>query len=117
MPTPNQTTTENGRQYMIALYKWRSGAALGACVVTLMCAAYGIVAGMILYTKWGVDPAALFRYFTIDSNVHQGLFRKDVLDAMATVSETEHVRHVRFDHPVKIMMDGKRQEGVVLLPE
>ena len=56
-------------------------------------------------------------YFTIDSNVHQGLFRKDVLDAMATVSETEHVRHVRFDHPVRIMMDGKRQEGVVLLPE
>ena len=56
-------------------------------------------------------------YFTIDSNVHQGLFRKDVLDAMATVSETEHVRHVRFDHPVRIMMDGKRQEGVVLMPE
>ena len=56
-------------------------------------------------------------YFTIDSNVHQGLFRKDVLDAMETVSETEHVRHVRFGSPVKIMMDGKRQEGVVLLPK
>ena len=27
------------------------------------------------------------------------------------------VRHVRFDHPHKIMMDGKKQTGVVLLPE
>jgi len=26
------------------------------------------------------------------------------------------VRHVRFDRPMKIMMDGKKQLGVVLLP-
>ena len=28
--------------------------------------------------------------------------------------ETEHVRVVRFARPLKIMMDGKRQEGAVL---
>jgi len=27
------------------------------------------------------------------------------------------VRHVRFDRPMKIMMDGKKQQGVVLLPD
>jgi len=26
------------------------------------------------------------------------------------------VRHVRFEKPLKIMMDGKKQTGVVLLP-
>ena len=41
----------------------------------------------------------------------------EILDSMPAVEETEHVRHVRFSKPLKIMMDGKRQQGVVLLPE
>ena len=35
---------------------------------------------------------------------------------MPAVEETEYVRHVRFEKPLKIMMDGKKQTGVVLLP-
>ena len=35
---------------------------------------------------------------------------------MPAVEETEHVRHVRFATPLKVMMDGKKQLGVVLLP-
>ena len=54
-------------------------------------------------------------YFTIDDASGDGIFRKELLDRMPAVEETEHVRHVRFDHPLKIMMDGKKQEGVVLL--
>ncbi len=55
-------------------------------------------------------------YFTIDTNApYGGLIRKDLLDSMPAVEETEYVRHVRFDHPLKIMMDGKKQEGVVML--
>jgi len=56
-------------------------------------------------------------YFTINTYTGDGLFQKEVLDAMPAVEETEYVRHVRFDHPLKIMMDGKKQQGVVLLPE
>jgi hypothetical protein len=41
----------------------------------------------------------------------------DVLDRMPAVEETQFVRHVRFDSPLKIMMDGKKQHGVVLLPD
>jgi hypothetical protein len=37
-----------------------------------------------------------------------------MLDAMPAVEETEYVRHVRFDKPLKIMMDGKKQEGLVI---
>lgn len=54
-------------------------------------------------------------YFTIDPNAQQGLFRKDILDAMPAIDETQYVRHVRFEKPLCIKMDGMRQEGVVML--
>ena len=56
-------------------------------------------------------------YFTINPYTGDGVLQRDVLDAMPAVEETEYVRHVRFDRPLKIMMDGKKQHGVVLLPE
>ena len=56
-------------------------------------------------------------YFTINTYTGDGLFQKEVLDSMPAVEETSHVRHVRFDKPLKIMMDGKKQKGVVLLPD
>ena len=55
-------------------------------------------------------------YFTINSDAGDGIFQKALLDAMPAVEETEYVRHVRFDSPLKIMMDGKKQLGIVLLP-
>ena len=55
-------------------------------------------------------------YFTINTYTGDGVLQQSVLDAMPAVYETEHVRHVRFERPLKIMMDGKKQTGVVLLP-
>ncbi len=55
-------------------------------------------------------------YFTIDTNRPDGgTVHKDVLDAMPAVDETLFVRHVRFDKPLRIMMDGKKQVGAVVL--
>ena len=54
-------------------------------------------------------------YFTINPYNNDGIFRQDILDAMPAVEETKYVRHVRFDHSIKIMMDGKKQEGVALI--
>ena len=55
-------------------------------------------------------------YFTVDTNTEEGGFvNKEILDAMPAVEETQYVRHVRFEHPMKILMDGKKQEGAVLL--
>jgi len=56
-------------------------------------------------------------YFTINTYTGDGVLQKEILDAMPAVEETQYVRHVRFDRPLKIMMDGKKQHGVVLLPE
>ena len=53
-------------------------------------------------------------YFTIDENRNDGCFHKATLDAMPAVEETEHVRVVRFDKGLRIMMDGKKGEGVVV---
>ena len=55
-------------------------------------------------------------YFTINTYTGDGVLQKELLDQMPAVEETEFVRHVRFDRPLKIMMDGKKQHGVVLLP-
>ena len=57
-------------------------------------------------------------YFTVDTNTEEGGFvNKEILDAMPAVEETQYVRHVRFAHPMRILMDGKKQEGAVLIPK
>ena len=56
-------------------------------------------------------------YFTINTYTGDGVLQQKVLDDMPAVEETQFVRHVRFEHPLKVMMDGKKQHGVVLLPE
>lgn len=57
-------------------------------------------------------------YFTVDTNTEEGGFvNKEILDAMPAVEETLYVRHVRFDRPLRILMDGKKQEGAVLHPQ
>lgn len=56
-------------------------------------------------------------YFTINAYINDGLYRQDLLDSMPAINETQYVRHVRFEKPLKIMMDGKKQKGVVMLPE
>ncbi len=53
-------------------------------------------------------------YFTI--NEQSGFFRKDILDALPAVDETDHIRHVRFPQPLRILMDGQKQLGVVMKP-
>ena len=52
-------------------------------------------------------------YFTIGDS-RGGLFRKDILDSLPAVSETTHVRHIRFPKPLRILMDGMKQKGIVL---
>ena len=56
-------------------------------------------------------------YFTVNTYTGDGVLQREILDKMPAVEETQFVRHVRFDRPLKIMMDGKKQHGVVLLPQ
>ena len=56
-------------------------------------------------------------YFTINDFNGDGVLQKPLLDSMEAIEETDFVRHVRFSKPLKIMMDGMKQEAVVLLPK
>ena len=56
-------------------------------------------------------------YFTVNTYKNDGIYQKELLDTMPAVEETQYVRHVRFDRPLRIMMDGMKQEGIILLPK
>ena len=56
-------------------------------------------------------------YFTVNPFKGDGWFDESFLNAQPAVQETDFVRHVRFEKPIVIKMDGKRSLGVVLKPE
>ena len=56
-------------------------------------------------------------YFTINPFKGDGWFDEEYLNSLPAVEETEYLRHVYFDKPIVIKMDGKKSLGVVLKPE
>ena len=124
----NQRFLDEGRNYVLAgPGRWGSSDYwLGIPVKWPHISAARIIVEVAL-KNYNVDPSQgthFFQnltsfgvgYFTISTHTGDGVFQQEILDAMPAVEETEYVRHVRFDHPLKIMMDGKKQQGVVLLP-
>ena len=122
----NKTYLDNGTNYvLVGPGRWGSSDSwLGIPVKWPHISAARVIVEVAL-KNYRVDPSQgthFFQnltsfgvgYFTIDENRGDGFFGKSELDAMPSVMETEHVRVVRFARPLKIMMDGKRQEGAVL---
>lgn len=56
-------------------------------------------------------------YFTINPFKGDGWFDEGYLNALPAVEDTEYLRHIHFDKPIVIKMDGKKSLGVVLKPE
>ena len=56
-------------------------------------------------------------YFTINAYMNDGIYNKEYLDTLPVVEETKYLRHVRFESPIVIKMDGKKKLGVVMMPE
>ena len=54
-------------------------------------------------------------YFTVNPFKGDGWFDEAYLDAQPAVEETDYLRHVHFDHPIVIKMDGKRSLGTVMM--
>ncbi len=46
-----------------------------------------------------------------------GSYDTSFLAAQPAIYESEHVRHVRFAHPMTIKVDGRKNLGVVLKPD
>lgn len=56
-------------------------------------------------------------YFTINAYMNDGVYNQEFLNAQPAVEETKFLRHVRFEKPMMIKMDGKKKLGVVMMPE
>ena len=55
-------------------------------------------------------------YFTINAFMNDGVYNQEFLNAQPAVEETKFLRHVRFEKPIVVKMDGKKKLGVVLMP-
>ena len=56
-------------------------------------------------------------YFTINPYIKDdGIFDVDFLNNLPAVQETRFLRHVRFENPIVVKIDGKKNLGVVLKP-
>ncbi len=56
-------------------------------------------------------------YFTVNPSEKKGFFDVDFLNARPALYEDRFIRHVRFDAPLLIRIDGRKKEGVVMKPE
>lgn len=52
-------------------------------------------------------------YFTINPYISDGYYDLDYLNSFGAVFEDEFIRHVRFDSPMCIQIDGKSNKGVI----
>jgi len=55
-------------------------------------------------------------YFTINPYIKEGSYDVDFLDGIVSLYEDEHLRHLRFEKPLEIMVDGRSHKGVIMKP-
>jgi hypothetical protein len=55
-------------------------------------------------------------YMTLNPFLGDGSYDTGYLDNLEAVHEDTYVRHVRFDEPLKILIDGRTHRGAILKP-
>jgi CheY-like chemotaxis protein len=55
-------------------------------------------------------------YFTVNPEMGDGTVDWDWLEALPALSSAAHVRHIRLEKPILVLMNGKKNEGIVLKP-
>ena len=53
-------------------------------------------------------------YFTVNAYRNDGIYDQAYLDSQPAVHETKFLRHIPFDRPLVVKMDGKKNIGVVM---
>jgi hypothetical protein len=56
-------------------------------------------------------------YFSVQHSSPTDFIRWDVLEGQRLVQQTEFFKHVRFEKPLKVYMDGRHKTSAVVLPE
>jgi len=55
-------------------------------------------------------------YFTINSYINDGIYDQAFLDEKDAAFETQYLRHIHFDNPLVVKIDGKKNIGLVMKP-
>jgi hypothetical protein len=55
-------------------------------------------------------------YLTINPYINEGFYDVEFLRSCNALFEDEFIRHVRFDKPFRIEVDGKKNIGIVFKP-
>ncbi len=55
-------------------------------------------------------------YFTINPYINDGYYDLDFLNSISPVYENEFIRHIRFENPAEVRIDGKKNKGAILKP-
>jgi len=55
-------------------------------------------------------------YFTINPYINEGSYDVEFLNGIKSKYEDEHLRHIKFEKPLEIMVDGKTHRGVIMKP-
>jgi hypothetical protein len=56
-------------------------------------------------------------YFTINPYINDGFYDLDFLSAIKPFSDNKYLRHIRFENPIQVQIDGKNNKGVILKPK
>jgi hypothetical protein len=52
-------------------------------------------------------------YFTVQPEISKSYIKYDVLEKQKLIKKTKYFRHVRFEKPVEVLMDGKKRISVI----
>lgn len=55
-------------------------------------------------------------YFTINPYINEGFYDVEFLNSLPSVYEDTYIRHVKFENPLEIMIDGRNHKGMILKP-
>ena len=55
-------------------------------------------------------------YFTIPLNSANGFIDWPWLEGQPTINETPFLKHIRLTQPLKVMIDGRKSQGIILKP-
>ena len=62
-------------------------------------------------TSFGVS------YFTVNPYQNDGSYNIDFLNAQPAEFESDYIRHVHFENPIVVKVDGRKNKGVVMKPQ
>ena len=55
-------------------------------------------------------------YFTINPFIKDGFYDLEFLKQQQVFYEDEYIRHIRFEQPLNIIIDGRKNRGMILKP-